>query len=272
MPTTEDIANNTTENTARIDPIRLGLESSFQFACHPGVKCFTQCCRGINILLTPYDIIRLKHRLKLESQDFLAIYTRPELLEKTDLPVVTLKQMDDEAKSCPFVRDDGCIVYSDRPTICRYYPLGVATLSHKPEADDDGFYFFVHEPHCLGFEEPKDWTVSTWRQDQGVDQHDEINDGWTDLLVRKRSFPKNIQLTEKSKQMFFMVSYNVDRFRDFVFNSGFLTHQTIAPDLLETMRTPDLEGDIALMRYGVNWLQGLLFKAPDGVRSSVIAG
>ncbi|MEZ4578675.1 MAG: hypothetical protein R2875_11880 [Desulfobacterales bacterium] len=44
------------------------------------------------------------------------MYTKPELLEKTDLPVVTLKLLDDEQQSCPFVRDDGCLIYADRPT------------------------------------------------------------------------------------------------------------------------------------------------------------
>ena len=211
---------------ARIVPQRVGLDEGFSFKCHPGVKCFTKCCRGINIVLTPYDIIRLKTRLALSSEEFLAIYTEPQILEKTDLPVVTLKRLDDPDASCPFVREDGCIVYEDRPTSCRYYPLGVASLSHKEDADGENFFFFVNEPHCLGFEEEKEWTVREWRKDQGVDIHDEINAEWTDLVVRKRSFPPNIKLTDKSKSMFFMVSYNIDKFREFVFESTFFCNAT----------------------------------------------
>ena len=138
----------------------LNRNSKFQFKCHKGVKCFTECCRDINIILTPYDIIRLKNRLELSSEEFLAIYTEPHILEKTDLPVITLKLLekdgsDSDSNACPFVREDGCLVYADRPTTCRYYPLGVASLSHKEDSDGDEFYFFVHEPHCLGFEEDK---------------------------------------------------------------------------------------------------------------------
>ena len=129
---------------ANIETNRLGLKSKFKFECHKGVKCFTKCCRGINIVLTPYDIIRLKNRLALSSEEFMAIYTTPQLFEKTDLPVVTLKLLDDDQQSCPFVREDGCILYEDRPTTCRYYPLGVASLSHKEGADDQDFFFFVH--------------------------------------------------------------------------------------------------------------------------------
>jgi hypothetical protein len=121
------------------------------------------------------------------------------------------------------VRDEeGCIIYEDRPTTCRYYPLGVATLQHKEGADDEGFFFMIQEPHCKGFEEDREWTVRAWREDQGVDLRDEVNAEWTDLLVRKRSFPASIKLTDQAKQMFFMVSYNLDKFRQFVFESTFL--------------------------------------------------
>ena len=247
------------DSAAQIAPMRVGLKSRFKFQCHPGVPCFTKCCRGINIILTPYDIIRLKNRLGLSSEEFLAIYTEPHIMEKTDLPVVTLKLLDDEARSCPFVREEGCLVYEDRPTTCRYYPLGVASLTHKEGADDEGFYFFVDEAHCQGFEEDKTWTVAEWRRDQGVDRHDEINAEWTDLLVRKRSFPQNIKLTEQSKQMFFMVSYNIDKFREFVFNSSFLQRYDVDAATRERIKNDEIE----LLHFGMRWLKFVFFKIGD---------
>jgi len=201
----------------------------------------------------------MKNRLGLSSEEFLTLYTTPQLLEKTDLPVVTLKLLDDDLSSCAFVRDDGCIIYQDRPTTCRYYPLGVASLSHKEEVDEEGFYFFVNEPHCLGFEEEHQWTVKEWRKDQGVDIHDEINSDWTDLVVRKRSFPPDIKLNEESKKMFFLVSYNVDKFREFVFNSTFLERYDIDDDTLEKIKGDELE----LMAFGMKWLKWLFFKQGD---------
>ncbi|MEK6194060.1 MAG: YkgJ family cysteine cluster protein [Deltaproteobacteria bacterium] len=216
----------------------------------------TGSCSGIRITLTPYDIIRLKKRLQLTSEEFLAIYTEPHLLEKTDLPMVTLKMVDDEKESCPFLREDGCILYEDRPTTCRYYPLGVATLSHKEGADGEGFYFFVNEPHCLGFEEDREWTVREWRKDQGVDIHDEINSDWTDLVVRKRSFPPNIKLTDKAKEMFFMISYNIDKFRLFVFESTFLQRFEVDAETQEKIKNDDIE----LLNFGIEWLKEIFFK------------
>jgi Fe-S-cluster containining protein len=241
--------------TARIEPIRLSYNSCFNFKCHPAIACFTECCRGTKIILTPYDVIRLKTRLNLKSDEFLSIYTEPHLLEKTDLPVITLKHLDDERHSCHFVRDDGCILYEDRPSACRYYPLGVASLQHKEGADDQGFFFFVNEPHCKGVEENYQWTVENWRKDQGVDIRDMANAEWTDLVVHKRSFPANIQLTEKAKQMFFMVSYNIDTFRRFVFDSTFLQRMPVDADTRDELQTDDL----ALFKFGVRWLQSILF-------------
>ena len=250
-----------TERMANVEPVKLGPDSSFKFKCHPGVECFTQCCRDINILLTPYDIIQLKNRLGLSSEKFLTLYTEPQMLEKTGLPVVTLKFLEEEksdadSKICPFVREDGCLIYEDRPTTCRYYPLGVASLSHKEKADDEEFYFFVHEPHCLGFKENKLWTVRAWRKDQGVDVHDKINAEWTDLVVRKRSFPPNMQLTEQTKKMFFLASYNIDKFREFVFESSFLERYDVGEATLKKIKNDE----IALLEFGLKWLKWLLFK------------
>jgi hypothetical protein len=251
-----------------IPPVRLGYQSRFKLECHPGVSCFTQCCRGIDIILTPYDIIQLKHRLELDSEQFLAIYTEPHMMEKTDLPVVTLRLLDDEARSCPFVRDEGCLVYTDRPTACRYYPIGMASLMHKEGADDEGFFFFVHEPHCKGFESEREWTVDEWRRDQGVDLRDRINADWTDILVHKRSFPNSIKLTEKSKELFFMVCYNVDRFRRFVFESSFFDRYDVDPDTVSQIR----EDDVALLRFGLRWIKGTLFQVANGEKIAMKEG
>ncbi len=168
--------------------------------------------------------------------------------------------LDDDKESCPFVRDkEGCIVYEDRPSTCRYYPLGVASLSHKEEDDEDGFYFLVKESHCKGFEEDMDWTVREWRKDQGVDIHDEINAEWTDLLVRKRSFPKNVKLSEESKKMFFTTSYDIDQFKKFVFESTFLSLYEIDEKTVEDIKNDE----IALLQFGFKWMKWIMYKIGD---------
>ena len=125
--------------------------------------------------------------------------------------------------------------------------------------DDEGFFFFVNEPHCKGFEEDCDWTVADWRKDQGVDLRDAVNAEWTDLVVRKRSFPPNIKLTEQAKRMFFMVSYNIDKFREFVFESSFLKRIPVDEQTRQTIR----DDEVALLKFGVQWLKNILFRQSD---------
>ncbi|CCK78721.1 MULTISPECIES: YkgJ family cysteine cluster protein [Desulfobacula] len=248
----------TTQKTSGIPPEQLSLQSKFRFNCHKGVKCFTDCCRGIDIMLTPYDILTMRKKLDLTSEEFLAVFTDPQILEKADLPVVTLKLLDDERKSCPFVEDkDGCVIYEDRPTTCRYYPLGVGSLSYSGEkGEKDEFFFTVKEDHCMGFDENKEWTVADWRADQGVDLRDKVNDGWMELIVRKKSLPLSMKLTEESKKMFFMVCYNIDKFRNFVFNSTFLERYDFPKEKIEEIK----KDDISLLQFGFEWLKAGFFQ------------
>lgn len=241
-----------------IEPRKYTPDSQFKFTCRKGMTCYTHCCSDLNIILTPYDIIRMKNRLGLTCDQFLAIYTKPEMLSRTKLPVVTMKMLDDDKKSCPFVTAEGCTIYEDRPLSCRYYPLGMAAFREQeiqPTGED--FYFMVRESHCLGFQEEKEWTVRAWREDQGVDRYDEINQGWMEFMLRKKSFGLQAELSEEGRSMFFMVSSNVDKLRRFIFESSFLEKYDVEEDLLEQIRTDD----VALVKFGFDWLQSALFGA-----------
>jgi Fe-S-cluster containining protein len=133
-------------------------------------------------MLTPYDIVRLKNRLGISSGEFLANHTYVEIDEKTSHPFVFLKMNEDEDRKCPFVTVNGCTIYPDRPANCRYYPVGQASLKKMDdkinEPITEEFYFFIKEPHCLGFNENSEWTIKSWRDDQGVDVYDDMNRGW----------------------------------------------------------------------------------------------
>lgn len=249
------------QRNSEIPPEQLSPNSRFRFKCHKGVKCFTDCCRGIDIMLTPYDILTMRRKLEMSSEKFLAIFTTPQILEKADMPVVTLKLLDDERQSCPFVEDeDGCVVYEDRPTTCRYYPVGVGALSYSGEqGDKDDFFFMVKEAHCMGFEEDKEWTVAEWREDQGVDLRDEVNQGWLDLMVRKKSLPPSMRLTEEAKRMFFTVCYNIDKFKEFVFKSSFLDRYDISEEKIAEIKNDDVK----LLQFGFEWLKATFFKAGE---------
>jgi len=172
-----------------VEPVQLNLKSRFRFRCHKDISCFTKCCSKIDILLTPYDIVVLKKRLNLTSDDFLEKYTYIQADDKGVFPLVYLKMKEDEASTCPFVTADGCTIYEDRPANCRYYAVGQGTLKKQFEDRliDEEFYFLVKEKHCRGFEEEKEWTIGEWRENQGVDKYDELNREWKRILLIKNT-------------------------------------------------------------------------------------
>jgi Fe-S-cluster containining protein len=249
------------KNPSNILPAKYTLDSKIQFRCHPGVSCFTECCGNIKIVLTPYDILQIRKRLKMDAAEFLHTYTEPTYLEKTDFPGVMIKLT--EKGRCPFIKSktEGCMIYSDRPTACRYYPVGMANFHEgaQEEQSSEQFYFVVKEPHCKGFEEEKIWTVREWRQDQGVDKRDEMNKGWMELVMRRKSFGYQATLSEQAKRMFFMASTDLDQFRSFVFDSTFLKTYDVDKETLNKIR----EDDVELLLFSYRLLASMLFGTND---------
>lgn len=252
-------------NPSSIEPKKLTLDSHIKFRCHPGVRCFTACCGGIKIVLTPYDILQLTKRLEIPAHDFLHTYTLPTYLEKTDMPGVMIKLREDDNK-CPFVTPEGCTVYTDRPTACRYYPVGMADFHEGGSRDADGkentaaeekFFFTVREDHCKGFEEDKEWTVREWRKDQGVDVRDEMNKEWLRLVMRRKSFGLQATLSEQAKRMFFMASTDLATFRRFIFESSFLDTYVLDDETIQKLK----EDDVELMLFSFKYLAATLFGA-----------
>ncbi|NTV14004.1 MAG: YkgJ family cysteine cluster protein [Desulfobulbaceae bacterium] len=248
----------TITNPSNIMPTKLGLDSQLKFRCHPKVSCFTACCGNINIVLTPYDILRIRKPLNLPADEFLLRFTTPVYLEKTDMPGVKI-HLDAEGR-CPFVTPEGCTIYPYRPTTCRYYPVGMSFFHEAAEGGtSEEFYFLVKEPHCKGHEEDQTMTIRDWREDQGINESDEMNKEWMELVMRRKSFGAQATLSEAAQKIFFMTSTDLDKFRDFVFNSSFQSIYNIEQSTLDLIRTDD----IALMKFSFKYLASSLFGTND---------
>lgn len=238
-----------------IQPVKLDLNEKFKFRCHKEIACFNKCCQNIDIALTPYDILRLKKRLGLTSREFLHLYTVPFELDAHGVPGVKLKTRD-ETTACSFLTDEGCGVYEDRPSACRYYALGLMSLRKKDSPVDEDMYFVVKEDHCLGHYEDKVQTVGEYRKDQGVDLYDDMNREWRQVVLKKRSCGPTIgKPSDRSLQLFFLASYDLDGFRDFILNPGFRHIY----DMTETELQQLAADDIALMQFGFRFLKQVLF-------------
>ena len=225
----------------------------FRFACHQSLPCFTRCCADLELVLTPYDIIRLKNRLHLSSGAFLDRHATVSTDRLSGLPMVKLKMQTDETRRCPFVSPRGCVIYEDRPGACRLYPLGRAA-SKISKSRLGEYYFTVKEAHCLGWQEKKEWTIQAWLADQGMDEYNTRNDSFTDMTTGKQS--KRLRtLSHQQLKMYFMACYDLDAFRCFVFESSFLERFDIAAEIRNRIRTDDIE----LMTFACRWLKFSLF-------------
>jgi Fe-S-cluster containining protein len=167
-----------------------------------------------------------------------------------------LKMGDDKDRKCPFLSDDGCQVYDDRPANCRYYPVGQGTMNKEikdgTDTEAEEFYFFVREEHCLGYNEDQEWTIKSWREDQGVDEYDKVNSTWKTLQLRKNLPGK--ELEENKQFQYYMASYDLDRFKRFIFESDFLNVFDIDEETLEKIK----EDEIELIQFGVKYIKFIM--------------
>lgn len=236
-----------------VEPIKRTLRSKFRFNCYKGISCFNKCCSRTNILLTPYDIVRMKNRLGIPSGEFLEKYTHTYTDEKSLYPYAVLR-MTDEGR-CPFVTAEGCSIYTDRPANCRYYPVGQGLMRIVSEnvPVNEEFYFFVRDPNCLGYQENKEWTIESWRIDQGVDIYDEINSEWKEIQLMRNTSGQP-KLDPRKQAMLYMASYDIDSFKRFVFESKFLGLFDIDKECVEKIKADEVE----LLKFGFKYLKYIL--------------
>ncbi len=241
------------------DRRQLKADDTFCFSCHPGLSCFTNCCADINILLTPFDVLRLARRLEMSTQDFLDQHTMMPITKDLHLPVVILKMGDDEKKRCSFVDETGCSVYEDRPWSCRMYPLGMALPPARAGVEPEPVFVLFEDDFCAGFKEASDqhWTVESWKENQAVNRQEALEKGFQDI-VSHPWFIGGRQLDPRRIEMFHTACYNLDRFREFVFSSSFLKRFELEDELVEQLRT----NDEALLEFAFRWLRFALFGEP----------
>jgi uncharacterized protein len=260
-------------------PVRLKHDDMFCFSCHKGVSCWNECCHSADVMLTPYDILRLSRGLDIKPAELVDRYAYPTDFERAGLPVNKLKMDGDpETRACVFLDGEkGCSVYDDRPATCRYYPLGLGSIKQKDGKEGDetlDFHFLVKESHCQGHQEEKLQSVGDFRAEQSVEPYDAVNRGWMEILMKMASWrsmggPGGKEVSDQTKRMFYMVSTDIDEFRRFVFGSKFLHTYEIDPDVVEQLKT----NDEALLSLGFDWLKNVMFNEPTiSMKQEVLRG
>ncbi|MDX2505811.1 MAG: YkgJ family cysteine cluster protein [Gammaproteobacteria bacterium] len=241
-------------------PEILTEEHRIKFACHPGVTCFNACCKQADVMLAPYDVIRLKQSLGMTSEEFLKQYTVPWEMDSDGIIGVKLKTNED--KHCLLMNEKGCSVYDDRPAACRYYPFGLMGVKHTEATSDEQNYFRIEEEHCKGhlqenfLPESKEITLGEYRKTQGVEEFDDNNLDWIRLMLKKKSAGPSVgRPSAESLQILFMATYDLDRFKRFISSSNFKSLY-----IVDNATYNEIENDdVALLQFGYRFLRQILF-------------
>ncbi|PKN08739.1 MAG: YkgJ family cysteine cluster protein [Deltaproteobacteria bacterium HGW-Deltaproteobacteria-8] len=224
----------------------------FRFACHPGVACFGACCSALDLMLTPYDALRLRHTTGQTSREFIELFANLMAMPEVGLPMLHMRMQADTRHKCPFQRDTGCAVYQDRPSACRTYPLGRAT-QRNAEGELVERIFMAREAHCQGFDEGTDFDASAWMHDQGLEPYNEANDRYMALAEDLRAFEELAKrhMSQKQLGMAGLALYQPDEFQLFLAQSGLLDRLDMTPARKDEV----MHDEAACLDFGYDWLE-----------------
>lgn len=235
-------------------------DDRFRFRCHPDIACFNRCCHNLNLFLHPYDVIRLKQSLGIDSEKFIDNYVDVVLREGNFFPDVLLRMSDDRKQACPFLTDTGCQVYQNRPGTCRTFPVELGLQYGEPGMPPESIGFFRPPEFCQGGIGPDEWTLKAWEDDQDAGQYNKMTRRWAELKGLFSKDPWQGQGPEGPKgRMAFMATYNMDAFREFVLASSFLKRYKIKKDYLTKIR----RDDTTLLLFGMDWVRLFVWGIPS---------
>jgi len=240
------------------DKRTLALQDAFTFHCGPDRACFNTCCADVNIVLTPLDVLGLARRLGMTTTVFRARHTVTLETRDLQLPVVALRMEEEkEGRPCPLVGPEGCTVYEDRPWACRMYPLGLAVPPAHAGEEPEPLFFLFEDGFCEGHRDGPEWTVGAWRDDQGIPRREQLEEEFR-RVVTHPWFIGGRRLDPRRQELFLMACYDLDRFRELIFESSFLQRLVVDPDLASQLATDDL----ALLDFSFRWVRFALFAEP----------
>lgn len=236
-------------------PAMLTSQAVLNFNCFPGISCFNACCSKADVTLTPYDVVRLKQRLAISSEQFLKDYTVLFKMDSDGLPGVKMRTT--ETGACLLLDPhQGCTVYKDRPIVCRYYPLALLNIHEQDTSGAKTGYSIVQEAHCQGHCQPRPISIADYRIEQGCEEYDQYNRDWYHLILKKKSAGPTVgRPSEMSLQLFFMASYNLDMFRRFVQSENFRRNYSLSEGFYQAIANDDL----ALLDFAWQFLRQVLF-------------
>ena len=192
-------------------------------------------------------MLRLTEALGLSSSEFLARYTKVLRGKKPILPLVVMKMREDEeGKPCPLVDRDGCRVYGSRPWSCRMFPLDQVSRNQ--------FQLVAQSDFCKGLTQERTLPVLDYLHEQEVDKSALMDAAYQEITNHPRMDQIEVN-NPKVAEMVYLACYDLDRFKDFVFETSFLDKFDLEPERLERIEKNKVE----LLKLAFDWVKFGLF-------------
>ncbi|OQX05878.1 MAG: hypothetical protein BWK76_26875 [Desulfobulbaceae bacterium A2] len=231
---------------------RLKPGETFRFRCQPEVPCFTACCHDLELALSPYDALRLRRRLGIDSRELLDRYV---IVEDEDgaLPHCFLTMVDDGQASCIFLTPAGCSVYPDRPSACRSYPLGRAAYRNAQGEGTSVYHVLLREEHCQGFAAEEEHDAAGYSADQGLEPYNRMNDLLLPLVQHER-LRSGMTVFPAQARLYLDTLYDIDGFV-----RRLAQEEAGSEPAEEAMAAARADDDERLLACAVRWLVPRLF-------------
>ncbi len=232
----------------------IAADALLGFACHSGVACFTECCRELDLALTPYDVLRLKRNLGITSGELLSRYVIVEWDDQQTFPTCYLTMVDDGRASCVFVASTGCQVYADRPGSCRAYPIGRGATRSQHGSPIESLVL-LREPHCRGFGELRTQRVQDYLHDQGLPLYNRYNDALLALIQHPEVRATRFRPTRQQLDQYILALYDLDTYRKALNEGRINLSGPMTPSRVQALTGNDEE----LLLLGIRWLMSEFF-------------
>ena len=236
----------------------LAKDETFTFACHKGVSCFTECCRMLELALTPYDVLRLRRATGMRSSELHEKFIIAEQEVGEPFPRFYLTMVDDGRASCVFVKKDGCSIYEHRPAACRTYPLGRAVKRRSDNSLEEHFVL-MKEQHCKGFLQSPLQSALSYSEDQELASYNSFNDK-VSYILQHDSVRQGFIPSKKQVELFTLALYDIDSFRS-TLEEGDITTISLSPE--EMLHLKD---DEKLLEFAIECVAKEIFSTFRGIQ------
>lgn len=179
---------------------------TFRFTCDKR----GDCCRNRDenpILLSVYDVFKLRQHLGVSGRDFAEKYGQTILGGQSDIPLMILRNIwienGEDRSHCVFLKGNECSVYDNRPQVCRLYPVGRVT---DPEMNS--CFFLTNTDGCCQSGCGKEQTIEDWLKTSKIEPYIEWNDRFNKLYM-EIDHKKYKSLNNKYKFVFGSILYDI---------------------------------------------------------------